>query len=129
MIQRFIKLGEGYNDIYELIELARTNKNRLHMLLQLDTIISDRPMSSIVLILQPATPGKMMPLFICLEGIVSPTYKETERYQLITSLADELNTTIHRLEVRPSSSFSEEELYFHYLIGVLRMNRYIPPLQ
>lgn len=129
MIQRFIKLGEGYNDIYEFIELARTNKERLHMLLQLDTTISDRPMSSIVLILQPASPGKMMPLYICLEGIVSPTYKETERFQLITTLANELNTTIHRLEVKPSQSFAEEELYFQYLIGVLRMNKYIPPLQ
>ncbi|GAE29127.1 DUF7147 family protein [Halalkalibacter hemicellulosilyticus] len=129
MIQRFIKLGEGYNDLYELLELARTNTERIHMLLQLDTTIAERPMSSVVLILQPASPGKMMPLYICLEGILNPSYKETERYHLIKKLCEELEINIHRLEVKPSHTFSEEVLYFQYLIGVLRMNKYIPPLQ
>ena len=28
--QRFIELGEGYGDIFELCELMRTNRDRLH---------------------------------------------------------------------------------------------------
>ncbi|MCK0470640.1 methylthioribose kinase [Halalkalibacter sp. APA_J-10(15)] len=129
MIQRFIKLGEGYNDLYELLELARTNTERIHMLLQLNTTVSERPMSSFVLILKPAAPGKLMPLYICLEGILNPSYKETKRYHLIQQLCEKLHINIHRLEVKPSHTFSEEDLYYQYLIGVLRMNKYIPPLQ
>ncbi|GAA3323027.1 hypothetical protein GCM10020331_045250 [Ectobacillus funiculus] len=33
MIQRFIELGEGYSDLYELLEIAKANRHRLaHML-------------------------------------------------------------------------------------------------
>ncbi|ARK31119.1 DUF7147 family protein [Halalkalibacter krulwichiae] len=125
MIQRFILLGEGYNDLYELLEIARTNANRLHMLLRLDT----NEKSSLVVILHAATPGKMMPLYLCLEGIHNPANKPSERYKLFEQLAEELDKPIHKLEVKSSSMFKENDLYYQYLIGVLRMNRFIPPLQ
>jgi hypothetical protein len=33
------------------------------------------------------------------------------------------------MTVKPSTMFAEKELYFQHLIGILRMNRLIPPLQ
>ena len=30
LIQRFIELGEGYGDVFELCELTRLNRNRIH---------------------------------------------------------------------------------------------------
>ncbi|MED4312684.1 methylthioribose kinase, partial [Heyndrickxia coagulans] len=30
MQQRFIELGNGYTDLFELIELAKANRHRLH---------------------------------------------------------------------------------------------------
>ncbi|MCM3759327.1 methylthioribose kinase [Alkalihalobacillus oceani] len=129
MIQRFILLGEGYTDLYELFEIARTNRHRLERLVQLDTVISGRKKSSLVVILQPAEPGKLMPLYLSLEGVYPPEEKETERYQLFEQLSRELDAPIHRLEVKPSADFNELELYFQYVIGVLRLNRFIPPLQ
>ncbi|MFC0473056.1 methylthioribose kinase [Halalkalibacter kiskunsagensis] len=129
MIQRFILLGEGYNDLYELLELASSNQSRIHMLLRLDTTINDQEKSSLVLILHPAVPGKMMPLYLCLEGINSPNRKQTERYRLFEQLSKQVDKPIHKLEVKSSDQFEEKDLYYQYLIGVLRMNRYIPPLQ
>ncbi|GAE24125.1 hypothetical protein JCM9140_33 [Halalkalibacter wakoensis JCM 9140] len=72
MIQKFIHLGEGFNDLYELLELAKSNQSRIHMLLRLDSVYDSIERSSIVVILQPASPGKMMPLYLCLEGIPQP---------------------------------------------------------
>lgn len=129
MIQQFVLLGEGYNDLYELLEIARSNQTRLHMLLRLDTKNENQEKSSLVVILHPAAPGKLMPLYLCLEGIPQPENKTSERYRLFERLSEELSKPIHRLEVKSSAVFEEKELYYQYLIGVLRMNRYIPPLQ
>ena len=38
MIQRFIELGEGYSDLYELLEIAKTNQERITHMLQFETI-------------------------------------------------------------------------------------------
>ncbi|WP_100404586.1 DUF7147 family protein [Bacillus solitudinis] len=128
MIQRFIELGEGYSDIYELVEIATQNKHRIHRLIRLETRIGNRNMVSLVVILNPATPGKLMPLYICREGIVSPDEKPNQRYDLFAACAEHCNQVIHQLEVKHSNQFEEATLYYQYLIGILRLNRFIPPL-
>ncbi|MET3194338.1 hypothetical protein ABID96_001306 [Bacillus sp. OAE603] len=35
MIQRMIEIGEGYSDLYELFELAKSQKDRVKFLLKL----------------------------------------------------------------------------------------------
>lgn len=129
MIQRFILLGEGYSDLYELLEIARSNQSRIHMLLRLDTTINSQQKCSLIVILKPADPGKLMPLYLSLEGIYHPDVKDTVRYRLFNELATELNLPIHQLEVKNSTQFEELELFYQYLIGVLRLNKYLPPLQ
>lgn len=42
MIQRFIELGEGYSDLYELLEIAKTNKDRVSHMLQFETLKNDK---------------------------------------------------------------------------------------
>ena len=58
MLQRFIELGEGYSDIYELIELANANQHRLAHLMALHTTIEEKHMTSLVVVLQPTDPGE-----------------------------------------------------------------------
>ncbi|GIN61404.1 hypothetical protein J27TS8_13970 [Robertmurraya siralis] len=128
MIQRFIELGEGYSDIYELIEIAKANKERLLHMMTYHTVIENKEVSSLVVILKPTIPGDFQPLYICREGIPNPNKKPNKRYQLFQQAATELKKEIIELEVKPSVQFSEKELYYQYLIGILRMNRYIPPL-
>ncbi|MBU8907135.1 DUF7147 family protein [Desertibacillus haloalkaliphilus] len=128
MIQRFIELGEGLSDLYELIELARTNSNRIHRFIRLNTTINERPVTSLVVVLQPASPGKLQPLYICREGVPQPEWKENKRYNLFAEAASELKQEIVTIDVKPSSVFNERELYYQYLTGILRMNNYIPAL-
>ncbi|WP_026566348.1 DUF7147 family protein [Bacillus sp. UNC41MFS5] len=129
MIQRFIELGEGYSDLYELLELINANQHRLQHLLALHTKIEGKELTSLVVILKPTDPGKFQPLYICREGIPNPNYCPNKRYDLFAQTAAAYNKQMHELSVKPSSTFYEKELYYQYLIGILRLNHYLLPLQ
>jgi hypothetical protein len=129
MIQRFIELGEGYSDIYELIETARANKHRVCKLITLHTKVNEKEVSSLVVIMQPTDQGKFQALYICREGIPNPHIKANKRYELFEDLSAYLNKDIIQIDVKPSNIFNELELYYQHLIGILRLNHYIPPLQ
>ncbi|MBX9972276.1 methylthioribose kinase [Cytobacillus firmus] len=129
MIQRFIEIGEGYSDIYELIEIARANKHRLSHMAAFHTSIDKKEVTSLAVILKPTDPGGFQPLYICREGIPNPKAAPNKRYELFADAAEDLNKEIIQLTVKPSVIFNEKELYFQYLIGILRLNHYIAPLQ
>lgn len=129
MIQRFIELGQGYSDIYELLEIAKSNKQRVARLLALHTTINDKNVTSLVAILQPTTEGKFLPLYICREGIPNPNFIPNKRYGLFEELAKELDKNIIEMDVKPSTLFAETDLFYQYLIGILRMNKYLPPME
>lgn len=129
MIQRFIELGEGYSDIYELIELAKSNHSRLLHMMSLQTIKKDKMVCSLVVVLKPTDTGDFQPLYICTEGIPNPQDKPNKRFDLFAQTAEELDKTIIELTVKSSDQFAEKNLYFQYLIGILRLNHYISPLK
>lgn len=129
MIQRFIELGEGYSDIYELIEIAKVNKERLLHMMAYHTTIDKKEVSSIVVVLKPTSQGDFQPLYICREGIPNPNKTPNKRFELFQETAKELGKEIIQLEVKPSIVFAEKELYYQYLIGILRLNHYLLPLQ
>ena len=60
MIQRFIELGEGYSDIYEWLELLKTNEDRFHHVCIFTSVLKDVKKLSVALILKPATEGNFM---------------------------------------------------------------------
>ncbi|MEW8971371.1 methylthioribose kinase [Mesobacillus jeotgali] len=129
MIQRFIELGEGYSDLYELIETARANQHRLMHLMAIHTKINEKDVSSLVVVLKPTDPGKFQALYVCREGIPNPHVLKNKRFDLFAELAEELGKTIIEFDAKPSTMFPEKELYYQHLIGILRLNHYIPPLQ
>lgn len=129
MIQRFIELGEGYSDIYELIDTAKANKHRVSRLIALQTKIDEKFVTSIVVVMNPTTTGDFQALYICREGIPNPSIKANKRYQLFEELAAYLQLPISTIDVKPSTMFNEKELYHQYLIGILRLNHFIPPMR
>ncbi|WP_458414008.1 methylthioribose kinase [Schinkia sp. CFF1] len=128
MIQRFIELGQGYSDLYELLEIARTNKHRIVHLMAFHTVINDNDVTSLAVVLKPTTTGDFQPIYVCREGIPNPEKKPNKRFDLFKELAEELGKEIIAFKVKPSSVFAETELYYQHLIGILRMNRFIPPM-
>lgn len=129
MIQRFIELGQGYSDLYELLEIAKTNKHRVVHLMAFNTVINDNEVTSLAVVLRPTTPGDFQPIYICREGIPNPEKKPNKRFNLFKQLAEELEKEIISFKVKPSSVFAEIQIFYQHLIGILRMNRFIPPMQ
>lgn len=128
MIQRFIELGEGYGDFYELLELATTNKERVAAFVQFETTLNNQKRASLAVILHPATKAGFMPIYYCREGISIKEDIESKRVRVFRELAESLQKRVRQLEVRPSKDFAEKELYEQYLIGVFRVNHCLPPL-
>lgn len=129
MIQRFIELGEGYSDIYELLEIGRASRTRVLRLLAFHTTKGSRPVTSLAIVMAPTTPGEFQAIYICREGIPNPDTTPNKRYDLFAGLAHELEKPIIELDVKPSHTFAEKELYYQHLIGILRMNKYLPPMK
>ncbi|WP_409275505.1 methylthioribose kinase [Neobacillus sp. SCS-31] len=128
MIQRFIELGRGYGDLYELIEIAESNSHRITRFLALHTVVGNKEVTSLAIILNPAGEGKFQPIYISREGVPDPRTLPSKRYSLFQEAAAGLGKEIYELDVKPSSLFAEPELYYQQLIGILRLNHFLPPL-
>ncbi|GAA0494868.1 hypothetical protein GCM10008986_21870 [Salinibacillus aidingensis] len=125
MMQRFIPLGNGYSDIYELMYIGRAMPERVRHMLVLHPFDENNPEASLALVMKPTNPGNFQPIYICLEGVPIPS----KRYDLWRELADELQHDVIELTVSPSGKFSDQEIFFQHLIGILRTNHYLPRLQ
>lgn len=128
MIQRFIELGEGYGDIFEICELARTNADRLEQAFIMYANHNDKQVASLAISLKPVGDSKFMPIYLCREGIPYNAEKPSQRLAIFEEAMAQLNVVPNRFEIKHSSIFSENNLYYQYLIGILRLNHYIPPM-
>jgi hypothetical protein len=129
MIQQFIELGQGYGDVYELCELVKTNEHRFHNAFLLTAKHNDGMVASLAVALKPAGESKFMPIYICREGIPYNEGKTSKRIELFKEMVEQMNHPVNTFEIKHSSIFSESNQFYQYLIGILRLNRYIPPMQ
>jgi hypothetical protein len=126
MIQRFIELGEGYGDIYELQELIQTNSQRLmHGFVFESKDPNGKPALSVAAAFKPAAEGSFMPIYICREGIPA----NSKRLEMFEKTIQALGRTPHKMDVKHSSAYVEKQFYFSHLIAILRLNHFIPPMQ
>ncbi|WP_419961524.1 DUF7147 family protein [Psychrobacillus sp. BM2] len=128
MIQRFIELGEGYGDIYELCELAKVNKERIHQAFIFSSIKENITYFSIAIALKPVNTANFFPIYICREGIVE-AQNEPKRLAIFKETLDELAIQPIKVDIKHSSVYVDVNLYYQYIIGILRLNNLIPPLQ
>ena len=125
MIQRFIELGEGYSDLYELLEIAKANQERITHMLQFETIKNEKKVCSLVVILKPTTTGDFQPLYICREGIPVLENKKVNASFYLKKRQNNLEKSDY-LYGKTIYNFPRKELFFNHLIGILRMNNFIP---
>ncbi|MBT2581837.1 methylthioribose kinase [Planococcus sp. ISL-109] len=126
MIQRFIELGEGYGDIYELRQLMESNKDRfMHGFVFVSKTKDNKPVVSVAAAFQPAIEGNFMPIYLCREGIPDGS----KRLALFEEAVEQLGATPIRMDVKNSTQYADPSLYFAHLIAILRLNHYIPPMQ
>lgn len=126
MIQRFIELGEGYGDIYEMAELIASNEKRfLHGFIFESKAPGGEQVLSFAAAFEPAAQGNFMPIYICREGI--PV--ESKRLALFEETVRKTGREPVRMTVKHSSMYAEKVHFFSHLIAILRLNHFIPPMQ
>ncbi|WP_298826443.1 methylthioribose kinase [uncultured Planococcus sp.] len=126
MIQRFIELGEGYGDIYELRELITSNQQRfMHGFVFISKNPQGQDVLSVAAVFKPAAEGNFMPIYMCREGI--PV--DSKRLDIFEQAVAEIGFTPIKMEVKHSTVYADRKFYHSHLISVLRLNHYIPPMQ
>lgn len=129
MLQQFVELGQGYGDVYELCELIETNQHRFHNAFIFISEKNESKVASLAVCFNPVGDGNFMPIYICREGIPYSEEKPSKRIQLFEDALSKIGKTAVPLELKHSSLYNEVILYYQHIIGVLRMNRLIPPKQ
>ncbi len=129
MIQQFIELGQGYGDVFELCELLQTNEGRFHKaFIFTSTNDNNQKVCSVAVAFKPVGDSKFMPIYVCREGIPYNEEKPSKRLELFEQALANINERPVTLEIKHSSIFSEQIQFYQYLIGILRMTHYIPPM-
>ncbi|MFP3918617.1 methylthioribose kinase [Lysinibacillus telephonicus] len=129
MIQQFIELGQGYGDVYELCELIKTNEKRFHNAFIFISDKGDKKVASLAVAFKAVGESNFMPIYICREGIPYNIEKPSKRIAIFEDTLNEIGKKAIPMEVKHSSIYSETVLYYQHLIGILRMNHFIPPKQ
>ncbi len=129
LIQQFIELGQGYGDVYELCELIKTNEHRFHNAFIFTANHNNGMVASLAVALKPSGESKFMPIYVCREGIPYNAEKPSKRIELFKEAVHTIGKQENSFDIKHSSTFSESIQFYQYLIGILRLNHYIPPMQ
>ncbi len=128
MIQQFIELGQGYGDVYELCELIKTNEARFHEAFIFVSSKNEQKVCSLAVAFKSVGDSKFMPVYVCREGIPYNEDKRAKRIGLFEEALSAIGKQANTLEIKHSSFFKEPTQFYQYLIGILRMSHYIPPM-
>ncbi|MCA0969392.1 methylthioribose kinase [Halobacillus litoralis] len=128
MIQKFIELGQGYSDLYELLDLGERMPDRIQHAVAFYSEKNGAPAASLALIMKPGKEQKFQPIYICREGIPNPHEKPNKRFDLFQEMVQKADKEIAEFTIKPSTVFPETELFYQHLIGILRTNKFIAPL-
>ncbi|WP_020008743.1 DUF7147 family protein [Salinicoccus albus] len=122
-MQKFITLGEGYGEIFELESLINHNYTRVEKSLFLHT---DNHPSTFLLVMKPVR-GNFQAIYTLYMGI---PYRDGEgrKYNMIRQWCEEKNIPVIELSTRNPDDFYEREQFYQYMTGVLRLNHLLRPL-
>ncbi|MCG7338758.1 hypothetical protein MHZ36_05595 [Staphylococcus sp. ACRSN] len=129
MKQSFIKLGEGLTDLFEFNTLIEYNHQRIDHIVYFHTPNSKQQFSSVAIIMEPTSGQHFQAMYIMLNALNYPYPKSNKKFELINQQAEKFGIGIKGVDVKPPETFHDIELYYSYLISVLRLQRWIPPLQ
>lgn len=127
MIQRFIELGSGFTDLYEWFEILQRNKERITYIFEFTCTYKEQILCSYAVALQPTKIGEFQPIYVCREGVLLKN-GISKRKALVYEQAEKVGKQIITIDVKHSSFFETPDLYYQYLIALLRLNHLLKPL-
>ncbi|MCD8914510.1 hypothetical protein K2V61_02890 [Staphylococcus simulans] len=129
MKQSFIVLGEGLTDLFEFKTLIEYNHARINRIVFFNSPQSEKGLSSAAIIMNPTEGNYFQAMYIMVNAFDYPHPNDNKKSEMIRGFAEQYNVQLTELDVKSTDDFYDLDLYFNYLIGVLRLYRWIPPLQ
>ncbi|GEP80106.1 DUF7147 family protein [Staphylococcus carnosus] len=129
MKQSFIVLGEGLTDLFEFKTLIEYDHKRINRIVFFNSPDSKKGLSSAAIIMNPTEGNYFQAMYIMVNAFKNPHPEDNKKSEMIRTWANQYDLTLNELDVKSTDNFHDLELYFNYLIGVLRLYRWIPPLQ
>ncbi|MGO3497282.1 MAG: DUF7147 family protein [Staphylococcus equorum] len=129
MKQSFIKLGEGLTDLFEFNTLIEYNFKRIDHIVYFHAATFEKKPSSVAIVMHPTSENHFQAMYIMVNALNYPHPNSNKKFEMINEQAKLYNIDIKEVDVQPSETFHDIDLYFNYLISVLRLQRWIPPLQ
>lgn len=129
MKQSFIKLGEGLTDLFEFITLIEYNHTRIDYIVYFHTPTFDKKLSSVAIIMKPTSDKHFQAMYIMVNALKYLYPEPNKKFDMINKQAAQFNLEIKEIDVQPPERFHSHSIYFNYLISVLRIERWIPPLE
>ncbi|ARJ14287.1 MULTISPECIES: DUF7147 family protein [Staphylococcus] len=129
MKQSFIVLGEGLTDLFEFLTLIDYDHARVDKIMYFHTPESEKQQSSVALVMQPTEGHHFQAMYIMLNAMSYPYPESNKKFQMINEKAEQYNIQTIGVDVQPIEAFHDLDLYFKYLISILRLQNWIPPLQ
>lgn len=122
-MQKFITMGEGYSEIFELQAFIEYNHQRVKHAMFL---YNDESPATFLLVMEPVEKN-FQAIYTIFNGIA---YNDGQgkKYQLIKSWCEDKNLSIVEFSTKSPNIFYEREQFYQYLTGILRLNNLILPM-
>lgn len=122
-MQKFITMGQGYQEIFELEALIEYNHERIKHAIFL---YNDKSPATFLLVMKPVKQN-VQAIYTIFNGIL---YNEGQgkKYQLIKSWCEDKNLSIVEFSTKSPVDFYEQEQFYQYLTGILRLNHLVIPM-
>lgn len=129
MKQSFITLGEGLTDLFEFTTLIEYNHARIDKIVFFHTPQSTKRLSSVAIIMQPTAGNHFQAFYTMINALQYPYPKSNKKFILINDYAEKYHIPVVGIDVQPPEAFHDLDLYYSYLISVLRLQHWIPELR
>ena len=129
MKQSFIVLGEGLTDLFEFTTLIDYNHPRIDKIIYFHSPQTEKQLSSVAIVMQPTEGNYFQAMYMMMNAVKYPYPDSNKKFEMINNKAEAYDIPVLGIDVQPPEAFHDNDLYFNYLISVLRLQRWIPPLQ
>ncbi|MBF2178008.1 hypothetical protein H3984_09890 [Staphylococcus warneri] len=129
MKQSFIVLGEGLTDLFEFTTLIDYNHSRIDKIIYFHSPKTEKQLSSVAIVMQPTEGNYFQAMYMMMNAVKYPYPDSNKKFEMINNKAEAYDIPVLGIDVQPPEAFHDNDLYFNYLISVLRLQRWIPPLQ
>ena len=129
MKQSFIVLGEGLTDLFEFTTLIDYNHSRIDKIIYFHSPQTEKQLSSVAIVMQPTEGNYFQAMYMMMNAVKYPYPDSNKKFEMMNNKAEAYDIPVLGIDVQPPEAFHDNDLYFNYLISVLRLQRWIPPLQ